>query len=175
MPEERIVIGFARDDFVVAPSGHITASLCPQLKEKATAALRFGVDGAGFGAARDQRDVRAGLLRFDFSSCEYMDSTFLGLLVFLAKGAKKSGLGAPVIHRANEECASLLRTMGMTAMFVFSEAECPKPARAEVIGAEADLTAKFLLDAHADLSGLNAENSKRFEKLIEALEKETDV
>jgi len=155
MVEERIYFGTAGNDLVIIPAGHITATLCPELKAKIQGIL--------------DPDSRIGSLRFDLSSCDYMDSTFLGLIVYFSKAVRSLGLSAPVIHRANAQCKSLFRTMGMLTMLEFSSEACPSPmAGQELVGNEA-ISAGFLLDVHKELSLLSAENDERFRLLTDAL------
>lgn len=148
MVEERIYFGAAGNDLIIVPIGHITAALCPELKAKIQGKL--------------DPDSRIGSLRFDLSACDYMDSTFLGLIVYFAKAARSLGLGAPLMHRANAQCKSLFRTMGMMTMLRFSDEACPSlPEGEELVGNEA-MSAGFLLDVHKELSLLSAENEERF-------------
>lgn len=155
MTAEQIFFGFRDMNLVIIPVGHITATLCPELKTRLQALL--GPDSS----------LRS--LRFDFSDCLYMDSTFLGLIVYLAKTAHTLGIGLPVIHRVNAQCMSLFRTMGMTKMLEFSEESCPEPEERTELTAQESLSVGFLLDAHKELSMLSAENEERFRSLTSAL------
>jgi|GEM_PF-397505 len=155
MVEERIYFGTAGNDLVIVPAGHITATLCPALKAKIQGKL--------------DPDSRVSSLRFDLSACDYMDSTFLGLLVYFSKAARSLGLGAPVVHRANAQCKSLFRTMGMVTMLQFSDEACPSPLRGEELVGNEAMSAGFLLDVHKELSLLSAENEERFRLLTGAL------
>ena len=148
MVEERIYFGNAGNDLVIVPIGHITAALCPELKAKIQEKLG--------------PDSRIGALRFDLSACDYMDSTFLGLIVHFAKTARSLSLGAPVMHRANAQCLSLFRTMGMMSMLRFSDEACPSFLEGEKLVGNEAMSAGFLLDVHKELSLLSAENEERF-------------
>lgn len=156
MSEERIYFGAAGNDLVIIPFGHITAALCPELKAKIQD--RLGPDS------------RIAALRFDFSECSYMDSTFLGLIVYFSKTARNLGIGAPVIHHANAQCKSLFRTMGMSKMLEFTEEPCPSPIAGEWLASNEALSTGFLLDVHKELSLLSPENEERFRPLTSALE-----
>ena len=148
MVEERIYFGTAGSDLILVPIWHITATLCPELKSKIQGKLNA--------------ESRIASLRFDLSACDYMDSTFLGLIVYFAKTARSLGLGAPLMHRANAQCKSLFRTMGMMSMLRFSDEACPSlPEGEKLVGNEA-MSAGFLLDVHKELSLLSAENEERF-------------
>jgi anti-anti-sigma regulatory factor len=156
MTQENISLGLAGDALVIAPVGHITAVLCPDLKAKILSFLG--------------PDTRARSLHFDFSGCLYMDSTFLGLIVYLAKLSRSAGTGRPIIHRADPQCKSLFRTMGMTVMLDFTEETCKAPDNAEELSVREALSPEFLLDTHKLLSGLSPENEERFRSLTAALE-----
>lgn len=156
MIEEHIYFGFAGAALTIIPVGHITAALCPELKAKIQPFLL--------------PDSRIGSLRLDLSDCDYMDSTFLGLIIYLSKMMKNAGLGAPSVHMASEQCMSLFRTMGMLKMLEFSDQSCPRPAQPVALSTPADITATFLLEAHRELTMLSPENEERFRSLTKALE-----
>ncbi|MDP2790248.1 MAG: STAS domain-containing protein [Rectinemataceae bacterium] len=154
--EEHISVGVEGINLIIIPEGHITALLCPGLKTKA--GEKLGQDSP----------VRA--IHFDFASCLYMDSTFLGLIVFLAKTARSRGIGLPVVHMASIECKSLFRTMGMLKMLEFSEESSPQPTTREKILANEGMNAGFLYEVHKELSDLSADNQERFSTLTKELE-----
>ncbi|HCO48393.1 MAG TPA: hypothetical protein DIT55_02730 [Spirochaetaceae bacterium] len=160
MAEERISIGTVGPDLIIIPVGHITAFLCPKLQAKAMEKL--GPDSA------------VASIRFDFSSCLYMDSTFLGLIVLLAKAMRSRGIGRPIMHSVSAECRSLFRTMGMMKMLEFSEEACPQPVEKENILTGDGLSTGFLYDAHMELSGISVENEKRFQNLTKELKEDLD-
>lgn len=158
MSGEKAFVGFNGGALVLRAEGHITAALCPALKSR----LLSFLEPQG-GAAR---------LHVDLSECEYMDSTFLGLLVFLAKTARNLLLPPPLVHRANSQCASLFRTMGMTKLMEFSREPAPSAGSFEEIVSNESLNSRFLLDAHRELSALSPENRNRFDVLTAILEKD---
>jgi len=161
MAEERISIGTVGTDLIIIPEGYITAFLCPALQAKIMERL--------------SPDSAVASMHFDFSACLYMDSTFLGLLVLLAKAAQSRGIGRPVAHRVKEECRSLFRTMGMMKMLEFSEEPCRQPLDRETIIPRDRLSTEFLYDAHMELSGISAENEARFHTLAEELKAVLDA
>ena len=156
MIEERIHIGLAGMALTIIPVGHITAALCPELKAKVLSYLL--------------PEPRISALRLDLSGCDYMDSTFLGLVVYLSKTLKSSGLGPLSVHGAGGQSMSLFRTMGMLKMLEFSDRACPRPERTESLSTPADISATFLLEAHRELTMLSPENEERFRSLTGALE-----
>jgi hypothetical protein len=154
-------------------TGHVTALVCPPLK---TAVF-----------ARLDADPPVEKVYIELSECEYMDSTFLGLIVGTQKrfgrltGGQKGSCGAIVLLHVNEACAGLLRTIGVLGMVELSDEPVPFPADLERLSGGTRASARFILDAHEDLSELSAENRRRFAGLssllkgsIEAEDKKPD-
>lgn len=158
MSGEKAYITFEKGILVLKASGHITAALCPALKTKLMAFLV--PDG---GVSR---------LHIELAECEYMDSTFLGLLVFLAKTSRNLTLSPPLVHRANAQCTSLFRTMGMTKLMEFTEESGPAGDQGEEIVSNESLNSQFVLDAHRELTALSPENRRRFDTLTAILEQD---
>lgn len=159
MAEERIFMGLADEALIIRPVGHITASLCPELKARVMTALGH------------ESKVRT--LAFDLSGCSYMDSTFLGLIVFMAKTVRGLGLPQPAVHGADAPCMSLFRTMGMMRLLHFSSEACAKPRDVEELIAGEALSPEFLLDVHKELSALSSANKDLFRRLTSSLEDST--
>jgi anti-anti-sigma factor len=148
----------AGDSIFVRASGHITAALCPELKEKVLARLASAPPVAA--------------IRIDLTPCDYMDSTFLGILVGFKKGLKPNPRASLSIHGANETCAQLLKTVGMTSLVVMEAGTEAFPPFMETLSGGAKANAEFLLDAHDNLSELSPENEKRFAILRSVLKQE---
>ena len=145
-------------------TGHVTALVCPPLKS------------AVFGRLDAEPAVEAVYL--DLSSCEYMDSTFLGLIVGTQKRfGRLPGAGGKmiVLLRVNDACQGLLRTIGVLGMVELSEAEVPFPADLQRLSGEARSTARFLLDAHEELSRISEDNKRRFAALTSVLRSAVDT
>jgi anti-anti-sigma regulatory factor len=142
-------------------TGHVTALVCPPLK------------AAVFERLDSPPPVER--IYLDLSLCEYMDSTFLGLIVGtqrrFARLAGQRGGSCPtiVLLKVNEACKGLLRTIGVLGMVDISDEEVPFPAELDRLSGESRTSARFLLDAHEDLSELSPENKKRFSTLTSVL------
>ena len=91
----------------VRAEGHVTAAVCPGLKARLFARL--------------DAQPRAKAVFFDLSACEYMDSTFLGLIVGAQKRFQAAGGDKIVILQANEACRGLLRTIGVLGFVRLSD------------------------------------------------------
>jgi anti-anti-sigma factor len=146
-------------------TGHVTALVCPSLKQ------------AVFERLDSSPPVEAVYL--DLSGCEYMDSTFLGLIVGTQK--RFSRLLAPkarpsiVLRGVNEACKGLLRTIGVLGMVELSEEGPTFPADLVRLSGESRTSARFLLDAHEELSSLSADNRQRFSTLTAVLRQVVDA
>lgn len=145
----------AEDGIYIRVKGHMTAALCPELKAKSFARL--------------DAEKPVGAVWLDLGACEYMDSTFLGLIVGLNKRFKARGGKAIVLLHVNQTCLGLLKTIGVLKLVEISSEDKRFPEPMESIGPGPRATAEFLLDAHEELSGLSEENKARFSTLTKAL------
>ena len=139
----------------IRAQGHLTAALCPQLKARA------------FARIEESPPVKE--IFMDFGPCEYMDSTFLGLVVGINKRFKASTGKTVVLLKPSQTCLGLLRTIGVTKLVTISEETVafPQPMEAMALGPRA--TAQFILDAHENLTEMSKENQSRFSSLTKTL------
>jgi anti-anti-sigma factor len=140
--------------FVLA-RGHATAALCPDLKTRIFARL--------------ESEPRVERILFDLADCEYMDSTFLGLIVGAHKLFNKLPGRALVLLHVNDTCRGLLRTIGVLSIVELSEESPPFPEGLEEVKGGSKATPQFILDAHEELSGLSEDNRKQFATLTQVL------
>jgi len=153
--EEAVFVKESESRLFIKAQGHITAQLCPELKARAFSRL--------------EAEPPLTAVYMDFEACEYMDSTFLGLLVGLNKRFKALS-GHPItLVRVNSTCGGLLRTIGVTKLVEIADTSPDFPKIMERVGPGPRATAEFLLDAHEELSGLSDENKARFSTLTETL------
>jgi anti-anti-sigma factor len=151
----------------VRATGHVTALVCPPLK----AAVFERLDA----------DPPIEKVYIDLSNCEYMDSTFLGLIVGTQKrfgrlsGSPRIASRSIVLLNVNEACKGLLLTIGVLGMVELSDDRIPFPAELERLSGEARASARFLLDAHEELSDLSVDNRKRFATLTTVLKSVVDT
>jgi anti-anti-sigma factor len=157
--EEAIYYKETADAIYVKANGHVTALVCPPLKSRIFARL--------------DRDPPVERISMDLSDCEYMDSTFLGLIVGAQKRFSLKASGPPrrgvALHGVNDACRGLLRTIGVIGLVDIVEAVPESPQDMERLDGGERTTARFLLDAHEDLSDLSADNRKRFSALTSVL------
>jgi len=139
----------------IRAEGHVTAAVCPGLKSRLFARL--------------DAQPRVQTVMFDLAPCEYMDSTFLGLIVGAQKRFAAAGGDKILILHANEACRGLLRTIGVLGLVTLSDESVSFPEDMERIGTGTRASAQLILDAHEELSGLSEENRKRFSGLTSVL------
>ncbi len=143
------------DGIFVRVQGHLTAQLCPELKARIFKRL-------------EKAPVPSGIY-MDLAEAEYMDSTFLGLIVGINK-KYKALCGKPLcLVHVNETCGGLLHTIGVLKLVDIRDEGPEFPKMMDRIEPGARATAEFLLDAHEELAGLSDENRARFSTLTDAL------
>jgi len=153
--DEALYIKAVEDRIYIKATGHVTAAYCPELKSRCFA--RFD----------EKPPVRSVVL--DLSECEYMDSTFLGLIVGLAKKLKSASDRRLVLAAVSEICIGLLRTIGVLKLVDIADLEPGFPSSLDRVGRGATTTAQFLLDTHEELSSLSEENRAKFSALSSIL------
>ncbi|HTX73391.1 MAG TPA: STAS domain-containing protein [Rectinemataceae bacterium] len=144
----------------VRAEGHVTAAVCPGLKTRLFARLDVS--------------PRIRAVYFDLRSCEYMDSTFLGLIVGAQKRFEAAGGEKIVLLGANEACRGLLKTIGVLGIIRLSDELPALPADMDRIESGQRASARLVLEAHEELTGLSEENKKRFAGLTTILRRAVD-
>ena len=143
----------------VRAQGHITAAISSGVREMIFERLSFPPPPK--------------LLAVDLQACEYMDSTFMGLLVGFHKRFKAL-TGTPLtILRPTQECLKLLSGLGiLKLMTLVVDNTPPSPATWEPISKMQKPTPEIILRAHKNLSELSSENAKAFGALQSVLEEQ---
>jgi anti-anti-sigma factor len=145
----------------VRAQGHITAAVSTDLRELVLERLA--------------RPPVPALLAVDLSACDYMDSTFMGLLVGFHKKYKQLTGRALTVLRPSPECLKLLTGLGILAlMTVVSGADPQTPDAWKTIEPRKGPAAEILLKAHQDLSDLSADNDRQFSALRAVLEQQVE-
>lgn len=158
--EEALLFAERDKKVYIRAFGHITAAMCGTLKAKVFELF-------------DESPAPENLY-VDLSSCEYMDSTFMGLLVGFNKRLLRAAERPITVLGANDTCTKLLKTIGIARMIVMSDEAVPFPERLSPIGGETAADAGLLLTAHDDLIELSPENERRFSALRTILAQEAD-
>lgn len=158
--EEALFYRETENRLYIRAQGHIGVKLCGELKLTV------------FERLESQPPVQR--VYVDLSRCEYMDSTFMGLLVGFNKRFLRFSEKPITILRANETCLKLLKTIGITRLVELSDEDVPFPEPLAAVGAEKPASAGMLLGAHEDLAELSEENERKFSGLLSILEKQAE-
>ncbi len=140
--------------------GHITAALCADLRERVYSRLDGGVPVSG--------------MYVDLASCDYMDSTFMGLLVGFNKRLLKSTGKRLVLVAPSAGALDLLAGLGLTALVDIRDAGPAFPKDMEPVEKTRAPGADMLLRAHENLMDISEENRKKFAGLHSVLKGRQD-
>lgn len=145
----------------IRADGHVTAAVSTDLRE-----LILG---------RLAQSPVPGFFGVDLSRCEYMDSTFMGLLVGFHK-RYRALTGRPLtLLRPTAECIKLLTSLGiLRLMTVVPGPEPQSPETWTSLKASQGPSPEVLLNAHRNLSELSPENAKKFSTLESVLQQQVD-
>ena len=145
----------------IRAEGHVTAALCADLRERI------------FSRFEESAPVKA--VYVDLSGCDYMDSTFMGLLVGFSKRLARLGAARLVITKPTDAARGLLDGLGLTALVDIVDADLPFPEEMENVLRTKSANNELLLKAHENLMELSEENRKKFALLHEALKKSSET
>jgi anti-anti-sigma factor len=138
--------------------GHITAAVCADLRE--VILERLG-------------NAAPAILAADLEECEYMDSTFMGLLVGFHKRYKTLTGRSLMVLRPSKECVKLLSGLGILKLMEQIDGLTPaSPEQWQDVVHGQKPSAEVILGAHRNLIELSPENQQKFSLLQEALEQE---
>ncbi|MBN2738653.1 MAG: STAS domain-containing protein [Spirochaetales bacterium] len=141
----------------IKASGHITANICFGLRQKV------------FSRIEHQPMVTA--IYADLSECEYMDSTFMGLLIgFNKKLLSQLHKKLCVIH-PSKESQEHLTDLGLDKILGYCNTEVDFPDKMDLISQKDSLPPEFVLKAHEDLIEISEENKSRFKLVKDILAK----
>jgi len=153
--EEALYIKEFANTIFMRAQGHVTASLCSDLKSRIFERLE---------AKPPVENVFV-----DLSACDYMDSTFLGLLVGINKRFLKFAERPLSLVRHTATCRELLKTIGILRLVKVLDETVEFPEAMESVVTAEKATAEFLLDVHENLMDISDENKHRFSTLYSVL------
>jgi anti-anti-sigma factor len=142
----------------IKATGHITAPIC------------FGIRQRVFSRFEEDKDIAA--IYADLSECEYMDSTFMGLLIGFNKKLLTKYNKNVCIVRPSKESMSHLEELGLDKVLVFTKENIQFPKDMEIISQREKVSAEFILKAHENLIEISEDNRKRFKIVQELLSKQ---
>lgn len=153
--EEALYVKESSQTIFIRAQGHVTAALCSDLK------------GRIFERLEAKPPVENVFV--DLSACDYMDSTFLGLLVGINKRFLRFSERPLTVVRPSRPCTDLLRTIGILRLVRVLDEPVEFPEGMETIVTSEKATAEFLLDVHENLMDLSEENRRKFSTLYTVL------
>ncbi|MBN1698685.1 MAG: STAS domain-containing protein [Spirochaetales bacterium] len=142
----------------IKAKGHITAQIC------------FGLRQRVFRRLEEKPEIRD--IYVDLSHCEYMDSTFMGLLIgFNKKFYNLYRRKLCVIH-PSQESLSHFADLGLDKILSYSERDITFPESMETISQKEKISPEFILKAHENLIEISEDNRKKFKIVKELLSKQ---
>ncbi len=153
--EEALFIKETNNRIYIRAQGHVSANSCTELKTRVFDRLE---------AKPAVEDVF-----MDMSVCEYMDSTFMGLIVGFNKRFLRFSDHPITLLEVNETCLKLLKTIGVARLINIQDTSIPFPEPLEQLGAGKKARAGFVLRAHEELMELSEENERQFSSLRSVL------
>jgi anti-sigma B factor antagonist len=109
----------------------------------------------------------------DLKNCPVMDSTFMGILAFVAMRLRKLGSGEMTAINLNERNRDLLCNLGLDQLFTIAVAEelpCAQPLPADP--ADKRTQKQTMLEAHEAVIAANPENAAKFKDVLEYLKQD---
>jgi anti-anti-sigma factor len=149
--EEALFIKETNNRIYIRAQGHVSANSCTEIKARVFDRLE---------AKPAVEDVY-----MDMTNCEYMDSTFMGLIVGFNKRFLRFSDHPITLIGLNETCLKLLKTIGVARLINIVDTGVPFPEPLEQLGAGKKARAGFILRAHEELMELSEENEQRFSSL----------
>ena len=161
MAESQILVARQENVVQVRVIGRATFKISRELRE--------------FGAQVLKEDVKS--IIFDFSQCQGMDSTFMGVLAMIGLEARNKT--AIIIVNASKQHRYLLDGIGISRLFEFSDEEVPDVnwhslCKAAAGAADMSQMADTVVEAHRTLMDLDPENVPKFKDVVELLSNEVD-
>jgi anti-anti-sigma regulatory factor len=133
---------------------------------------------ANFNCSPSLRDLAKNLnldslkgIQIDFTNCESMDSTFMGVLAMLSLKARESKVTIDILNISDFN-KNLLDGLGLSDMFTYSTGESTTiEANEKAAASEADRN-MTVLEAHETLMEVNENNVNEFKNVVDLLKKD---
>jgi len=156
----RNCIYYAENDNIIyiKAKGHITAQICFGLRQRVFERLT--------------KNPKINNIYTDLSLCEYMDSTFMGLLIGFNKKLLNLFKKKLCIIHPSPESLSYLTDIGLDRILSYSNKEIPFPADMTIISQKDTISPEFILKAHENLMELSEDNRKQFKIVKDLLTKQ---
>ncbi|MFN3660922.1 MAG: STAS domain-containing protein [Brevinematales bacterium] len=129
-----------------------------------------------FSEKLDKNELEA--LYFDLSETQYLDSSFIGVIVSLQKKMKKDKRGELFILNPSQKVIEIFVTMGLEDLLPMKvETQLKNVEYTEELAQRLEKTEesiRILLQSHQDLMEVNPQNRRRFRLVEEMLKKELE-
>jgi anti-sigma B factor antagonist len=112
-------------------------------------------------------------VRVDLRHCTYLDSTFLGTLLFLHRAIDRRGEGEFALVSPSPEASRLLEGMGLEGVFSVVKADEPAGAAWTKLATESEDGAfqQNIVEAHQQLADLPGQAGEPFREVMRDLKK----
>ena len=146
-------------DYYVTVGGRATFEDAPQLRS----------------LAKTLENIPYSSVNVDLAQCTGMDSTFMGILSMLGLNARKIGIPMTV-YNAGDANKALLFGLGLKKLFQYRDASMETGDSGWSSGEEVSrgMDARTVLEAHQTLMDADEQNIKKFEKVVEMVQKDLD-
>lgn len=117
-------------------------------------------------------------LRIDLSHCPYMDSTFLGTLLYLKRALDRAAQTEFLLVAPSSECCRLFQQMGLSPLFaVLNAEEANEESWVQLTGEEDDvgLFKHNVVQAHQELANLPGRAGEQFRAAAGSLAAELEA
>jgi anti-anti-sigma regulatory factor len=115
------------------------------------------------------------LLRVDLRHCTYLDSTFLGTLLWLQRAARRRGAGEMLLVSPSGKCCGLFKQLGVDTAFATVTEDEPDAGCWTELVSDADNSRDFncnVVQAHQELANLGGKAAATFREVADRLSKE---
>jgi anti-sigma B factor antagonist len=111
------------------------------------------------------------VFQIDLANCNYMDSTFLGMLAGLGIKVRDRGLSQIQLVNVNERVHGMLQNLGIDHLFQMADKKNAEADLTELSGEEISKDAKSreMLEAHEKLIAVSPANEAKFRDVIALL------
>lgn len=162
----RVLVGPIEKGYLIKVVGRGTMEFCSQIFEL----LSDKIENA------DKDSI--GNIYFELSEANYLDSSFIGVIVSVEKKLKKLTGNEVIILNPTDKVKEILSTMGLLELLPIQDNASLKNIQVnEEIQKKLQKDYKdieLLLKSHQNLMELNSENKKRFGLVEEMLKKELE-
>lgn len=116
-------------------------------------------------------------LCLDLRRCTYMDSTFVGSLLYLHRQAETQKQGKLRLLSPSGDCLRLLDEMGVREVFVIEEGQEPAPGNWTMMDmdlGEPSSLRSCIVDAHQELAATPGLAAQQFMRVVECFRPDED-